>query len=615
MRREQEEYIRKLFHEIEDAEEKLRDKPMPELTRKDFFLFHQTGNRLVYENAYFGRRRYLTVYAVLSLWGGELSQRGVLAGGEEAAKTKTAQYAARLGEVIQDICAEEFWALPAHVDFDRIKEPDTRLTIDLFAAETAQALSEISLRLYDRLPETVVSRAVAEVCRRVLVPFVSSPAPYAWWETDRSNWAAVCAGCVGMAALNVDKLLKRGEGAPSLAVELPADWKEQCLARVRATLMCYLDGMEADGACTEGLGYYNYGMSFYTAFEEAYARDGGRPLWLDKRYAGKFEQIALFQQKCYFGGGVSISFSDGSACEPFLPGLTAYLGHLYPGQVRTPDYSLARPFDGDACYRYLTNERNIRWLVRYGEEASAVQERTAAPAAYLLPSAQWLVCQDKDGNGFAAKGGHNGENHNHNDVGHFLCVYNGEMLLADLGAGEYTKDYFGDKRYEVLCCRSLGHCVPIINGGEQCAGEGYRADRFAWEDGTNTLTVSFAGAYREGAIAGLTRTMRMKERTGGEDGMLLELTDQFDTNRCTQSIAENLVTAFRPTLEDGEIVIKGRRGECRIRIEGGGAPQILSCTHMDHAGKAQTVYRVTWELPLAQTPKIVCGMWISCRGR
>ena len=182
--------------------------------------------------------------------------------------------------------------------------------------------------------------------------------------------------------------------------------------------------------------------------------------------------------------------------------------------METPCYTLARPFDEDACYRYLTNERNISWLIRYGDSGSGAdagtddagikhteinrtepvrtdmprsgERKTAAhggTTAYLLPAAQWLICQDGEGNGFAAKGGNNDENHNHNDIGHFLCVFHGEMLLTDLGAGEYTKDYFGDGRYDILCNRSMGHSVPLVNGREQCAGREYRADRFVWDEG------------------------------------------------------------------------------------------------------------------------------------
>ena len=64
----------------------------------------------------------------------------------------------------------------------------------------------------------------------------------------------------------------------------------------------------------------------------------------------------------------------------------------------------------------------------------------------------------------AAKGGNNGESHNHNDVGSFLYLAGDEMLLTDLGAGEYTRDYFGEKRYDILCNHSFGHSVPVIDG-------------------------------------------------------------------------------------------------------------------------------------------------------
>ena len=50
---------------------------------------------------------------------------------------------------------------------------------------------------------------------------------------------------------------------------LPEGWKQAVIDRVCDALHCYLDGMEEDGACTEGLGYFAYGMSYYTAFPQA----------------------------------------------------------------------------------------------------------------------------------------------------------------------------------------------------------------------------------------------------------------------------------------------------------------------------------------------------------
>lgn len=94
--------------------------PCPELREEDFFLFKETGNRLIYEGEYFGRRKYLTVFGILSEFEGK----------EEDLKM--------LSQVLDAICTEKFWALPAHVDFDALDEK----TIDLFAAETAQSLLE-----------------------------------------------------------------------------------------------------------------------------------------------------------------------------------------------------------------------------------------------------------------------------------------------------------------------------------------------------------------------------------------------------------------------------------------------------------------------------------------
>ena len=70
-------------------------------------------------------------------------------------------------------------------------------------------------------------------------------------------------------------------------------------------------------------------------------------------------------------------------------------------------------------------------------------------------------CNWKASDAFAIKGGNNGEPHNHNDVGSFLYFIGEEEIISDLGAGEYTKAYFGPERYSVLCCSSRGHSVPI----------------------------------------------------------------------------------------------------------------------------------------------------------
>lgn len=584
MIQEQIKYLEQFWKDISKAGEEMRNQPMPELREEDFFLFKETGNRLIYEGEYFGRRKYLTVFGILSEFEGK----------EENLKM--------LAQVLDAICTERFWALPAHVNFDALDEK----TIDLFAAETAQSLLEIVDILGDKLPSQTVERVVCEVTDRVIVPFVTSTVPYSWWEQDRCNWAAVCAGSVGMAAIYLSHWYEKMQQPKD--ERLPDGWKQSIINRVCDALQCYLDGMEEDGACTEGLGYFAYGMSYYTGFAQALYEETKGSIDLMKK--PKCEKIALFQQKCYFGGGVSVSFSDGSSHETFLPGLTSYLKHCYP-QVVTPDYSLARPFDGDACYRWLSNERNIRWLKQYDNVET--QKETAKDWSYeLLAAAQWMMCKDPAGNGYAAKGGNNDENHNHNDIGHFLCIYEGEMLLTDLGAGEYTRDYFSDGRYGILCNRSLGHSVPLINGQEQCAGKEYAADAFCWEKKDKTLTISFGRAYPDGCIHKIQRSIRAWD----EDVQLhLCVEDSFEVSKQSRTITENLVTQYLPIVEGNVIRIQGDRTRMEIAVDStDGEIQILSKSHSNHNGQQEPVYLVQWNVKL-QGKDTVCNMSICCSPR
>lgn len=631
----QKKYIQAFWAQIENTAKELRKNPMPELKEEDFFLFQKTGNRLIYEGEYFGRRKYFTVFGILAEFQEEQ------------------QNIEKLEEIILEMCKERFWALPAHVNFDALDETE----IDLFAAETAGSLAEIIYVLQNKLSPNVIKIAQQEIVRRVLLPFCLSKMPYRSWEINTSNWSAVCAGNVGIAAIYMDWLQ-----APGLT-ELPGDWKKNCLDRVCAALQCYLNGMEDDGACTEGLGYFSYGMSYYTAFAELLEQDkkrGSKLTYENLMYRPKCDKVAAFQQKCYFGKGVSLSFSDGSIDEHFLPGLTAYLQSCYEG-IETPDYSLARDLEGDHCYRWVTNERNIRWLLQYDVDAiteetimKTMQERLQAIInenltdvstkeacqiqnhyTYdLLPSAQWMIAKDKNGNGYAVKGGHNAENHNHNDIGHFLCVFEGEMLLSDLGAGEYTKDYFSDGRYGILCNRSLGHSVPIINGKEQQEGKQYCADYFAWHERGKELTISFAGAYEEAGADGildkLERTIHMEELDAQEmKWMKLQVSDLFITTEKTSSLVENLITTYEPIVDnDGGIMIRGKHGCCKITIcveendirTGEGRIdqtvqvkdiRILPQEHSLHDGQKTTVYLIQWDVPCSKKIAL-CRMNISC---
>lgn len=576
-------YLQLFWNEINQATEEYIEKGLPELLMEDFELFFVNGNRLTYENKYFGRRKYLTALGIKVL--------------HEESSENNSKNVELLSEVILSVCNEKFWALPAHVN----RETKDELTIDLFAAETAQTLSEMVYLMSDKLADNIIERVLAEVNRRVLTPFIESQIPYSWWEHDRCNWSAVCAGSIGMTAIYMNKMM-----------QLSDENKSYCIKRVCDSMDCYLDGMEDDGACTEGLGYFSYGMSYYTAFAELLYRETNGSMNLMKK--AKCEKIAMFQQKCYFGKGVSLSFSDGAIDENFLPGLTAYLAYCFDN-IETPDYSRARLFYADSCYRWVTNERNIRWIQEYVKHENEICKSEVANNQELkydmLPSAQWFICKDNDGNGFAAKGGNNDENHNHNDIGHFVCVYNGDVLLTDLGAGEYTKDYFNENRYGILCNRSLGHSVPLINGSEQCTGKEYMADEFWWDEDTKELKISFASAYQEGLIDKIDRKIAM---VSNYKSLELQISDAFVKSSKTNYITENLITTYLPIVKDNQIKIEGEHAICQIYVENVKDIHINTQIHSTHSGDRQEVYLIQWDVQNDLTMTI-CDIHIICKSK
>lgn len=60
----------------------------------------------------------------------------------------------------------------------------------------------------------------------------------------------------------------------------------------------------------------------------------------------------------------------------------------------------------------------------------------------ILQDAQWCILRGAKQTAVIAKGGNNGESHNHNDVGSFQYLADGEAFLDDLGSRRIHKGLF-----------------------------------------------------------------------------------------------------------------------------------------------------------------------------
>ncbi|MFB9276479.1 hypothetical protein [Cohnella cellulosilytica] len=532
---------------------RLLEEPVPALTEELFSIFARTGSRLEFERAYFQRRRRLNAFALLSLL-------------EPAAE----RYYGKLLETLRTILEERTWCLPAHV-----KGTDAAKTIDLFSAETGFALSEIACLLGDRLPPELTEGIDRAVARRLIGPLLRDGPHH--WETARHNWAAVCAGSVGAAAL------LRTTDAETL---------EAVLAKVLPALDCYLDGFGEDGACPEGLGYWNYGFGYYVYFADLLAkRTGGR---IDLFAKPKVRSIALFQQAAYLCGDRVACFSDSLREIPFRTGLTHYLARMY-SELETPDARYEAGLGEDHCHRWAPALRD--WLWRDSRTAASGGLR---PASRYFPDAQWLLsrCVSEAGRcfGFAAKGGHNDEPHNHNDIGQFMWMVDGTAFAADLGSGEYTSAYFGADRYAYDCNGSQGHSVPIVDGRGQEAGRAHAATvlEAAAGESEDALRLDLRRAYRAPGLASLVRELRW--RKAGE--CRLTLTDEVAFEGEPLSFTERIVTFAAPDLtEDGTVRLTSGGLTALIRYDGA----LLEVSaerrvYSDHFGEPQAWYAIDWKL-------------------
>ncbi|MFD1905288.1 hypothetical protein ACFTAO_32195 [Paenibacillus rhizoplanae] len=221
-------------------------------------------------------------------------------------------------------------------------------------------------------------------------------------------------------------------GAAALLLVKDKDMLAEILLKTESSMNYYLHGFGEDGACQEGLGYWNYGFGYFTYYSDLLrARSGGRLDWFKQE---KVAQIARFQQQCFIDGSYVANFSDSVPRVRVHMGLSHYLADVYPDVLRPPS-ALRAPFTEDHCSRFAPALRNLIWT-RAGKENQSWE----AGSSYL-PDAAWLVSRHVSAAGafgFAAKGGHNDEPHNHNDLGQFILSGRGRFLRP-IWAAESTR--------------------------------------------------------------------------------------------------------------------------------------------------------------------------------
>ncbi|MDD4688398.1 MAG: hypothetical protein PHE51_01455 [Eubacteriales bacterium] len=524
------EFHRNNMEKMKEDFEFFEKNPIPVITYKQFRRFFDDGNRIIYEREYyFARRERLVKCALLYM------------------VYDDQKYLDMLEDVIWTICDEYTWCLPAHLwgkDFENVA--GYRYIIDLFAAETGFTLSEILYLLGDKFSDMVKKRIDHEVKERIIDAFLNRKEGF-HFEQNTNNWSAVCGGSVGI----------------TFMYRATKEQFEKAYPRIEAAMKCFLSGYGDDGCCLEGLGYWEYGFGFYTYFGEMLRRytDGKIDYFAD----AKIEKIATYQQMAMLRDNKTISFSDGFETGMFHTGLANFLAKQYPS-VHVPQAQYAKAPDNDHNYRWGPLLRNFVW-------AHGAQYATENQTGYTFKEdAQWYI-NTRERYAFAAKGGHNDEPHNHNDVGNFLFIVEDETDFADLGCGEYTRGYFGADRYNIVNNASFGHSIPEINGIGQKAGREYFGEVIC--ENETTFELQLKNAYDVEGLESYVRRFDLNENG-------FTITDTFEGK--IETVKERFVTKIQPVFSGNEVKV----GKSTLILES--EPAISSLNFSNHNAAQDTVY-------------------------
>lgn len=456
--------------------------PYPMLTATQFLAFARSGCRTAYETPYFERRRKLCA-SILAY-----------------CVTQSGQALDDVVDGLWCICEESTWVISAHnvnphpgapkpADYPL---PDIRKEyIDLFSAQTAMILS-LALHLLgeplDGVTPLIRRRVESELSRRVIAPFMTHDD--FWWmgfiRKDLCNWTPwIISNILAAASLQMKDL--------SMLRELTD--------RACRMLDRWLDCMPEDGGCDEGAAYWNMA--------------GGALLdclmWLDDATEGrmtfwnvpKIRNILAFPCKAQLENGWYVNFADCDARPVICGERLQAAGERLGDPVMIASGSALR---GTVSGQIADVPHFSRMLCRLFHPAAQDGKLERTQRDVWLPNLALRVVE-RGGMILCAKGGHNGESHNHNDVGSFMLYADGEPEIIDLGNMIYTGKTFSDKRYTLMNTRSMNHNVPLIGGREQQPGAQYAAkDVQRLNDG---LALDMAGAYGANEILCAARSMEL----------------------------------------------------------------------------------------------------------
>ena len=500
------------------------DKPVPPLPATIYLEYQRLGNRSHYEGIWYERREMLHSLVLAECMEGK------------------GRFLHAIANLIWAICEESSWAWPAHVGAQKVGTglPDTsEPVVALFSAQTANSLAWTHYLLkheLDKVSPRLCERIEREINTRILTPYL---------ERDDFGWMGFRDRADGRHPNNWNPWVNSNVLTAALLIEKNQERRVELAHKVLRCLDNFLVPYPSDGSCDEGPSYWGHaGASLFDNLELLYSATGGR---FDVYDEPIIKEIGRFIYRVHVAGDYFANIGD---CDARF---AIYRDLVFRYGTRIKDPHMQALAVSDASKEELFETETVRRsLGRTLYSILNLQEFSAAKASsapFLRDvwlgneDMQLMAARDKEGTSqglyVACWASHNGQSHNHNDVGNFIIYANGRPFIIDVGKPTYTRQTFSSKRYEIWAMQSAYHNLPTINGIMQDEGRRYAAKDVTYEARENfaQLKMDIASAYPSRAsVVSWLRTVRLNR---GKD---VEVTDSFNLEAPSRDISQSLMT-------------------------------------------------------------------------
>ncbi len=448
------------------------------------------------------------------------------------------------------MCEQTTWVRPAHFYMQEagfglpdINDP----TIGIFSSETTSLLAWTYYffhKEFDKVDPIISKRLHQELYEKSLNVYYERTDLW-WMSFDKSmyshvnNWNPWANSNILNAILLMEKdTLKRA-------------WY---VYKTMRSVDYFLNAYPDDGGCDEGPHYWGVAGGALFEYLEILSLATGKQI---KLFDNEFiKSIGTYICKVNVSHPYVLNFADasprggGSGALIYRYGKAVYDKEMVSfGAFLAQLSGKEEPGHGRGIYNTLINLEIYPAIL----EAEAWEP---LKADFYLPDLQWAGGRDqagsKEGFYFGAKGGSNGESHNHNDVGSFMVYYNGEPVLIDVGSEVYTKNTFDPvERWKIWCIQSQYHNVPLINGFQQPPGAQFKAKEVKFSKSSKEVrfATQLAAAYPEEAeLKSWNREIVLKR------GKSITITEDFELGAQLGSTSVNYMTALVPEIISGHAV-------------------------------------------------------------